>query len=127
MNRLFGKAKPKEPLPSINDCITGVSIEWKQIKIVFCKSIWWLMSYTHLSQKWKFITLYLFVPSRLYSFYNWQLLFKVDARAENVEQKVTKLENELRKLKDQMAKMREGPAKNNVKQKALRLLKQKKM
>lgn len=24
MNRLFGKGKPKEPLPSINDCITGV-------------------------------------------------------------------------------------------------------
>lgn len=26
MNRLFGKSKPKEPGPSINDCITGVSI-----------------------------------------------------------------------------------------------------
>lgn len=25
MNRLFGKAKPKEPGPSINDCIAGVS------------------------------------------------------------------------------------------------------
>lgn len=28
MNRLFGKAKPKEPLPSINDCITGVSLNF---------------------------------------------------------------------------------------------------
>lgn len=25
MNRLFGKGKPKEPGPSINDCIAGVS------------------------------------------------------------------------------------------------------
>lgn len=25
MNRLFGRAKPKEPGPSINDCISGVS------------------------------------------------------------------------------------------------------
>lgn len=25
MNRLFGRAKPKEPGPSINDCIAGVS------------------------------------------------------------------------------------------------------
>lgn len=25
MNRLFGKGKPKEPGPSISDCITGVS------------------------------------------------------------------------------------------------------
>lgn len=24
MNRIFGRGKPKEPLPSINDCITGV-------------------------------------------------------------------------------------------------------
>lgn len=24
MNRLFGKGKPKEPGPSISDCITGV-------------------------------------------------------------------------------------------------------
>lgn len=27
MNRLFGRGKPKEPGPSISDCITGVSIE----------------------------------------------------------------------------------------------------
>lgn len=26
MNRLFGRGKPKEPGPSISDCITGVSI-----------------------------------------------------------------------------------------------------
>jgi charged multivesicular body protein 5 len=37
------------------------------------------------------------------------------------------LDVELKKYKDQMAKMREGPAKNAVKQKALRVLKQKKM
>ncbi|KAF7266079.1 vacuolar protein sorting 60 [Rhynchophorus ferrugineus] len=74
MNRLFGKGKPKEPGPSISDCIAGV-----------------------------------------------------DARAENVEKKINALENDLRKFRDQMSKMREGPAKNAVKAKALRILKQKKL
>lgn len=73
MNRLFGRSKPKEPGPSINDCIAGV-----------------------------------------------------DARAGTIEEKINKLEAELRKYKEQMAKMREGPAKNSVKAKALRVLKQKK-
>lgn len=73
MNRLFGRSKPKEPGPSISDCIAGV-----------------------------------------------------DARVSNIEEKINKLDAELRKYKEQMAKMREGPAKNSVKQKALRVLKQKK-
>jgi len=73
MNRLFGRGKPKEPGPNLNDCIAGV-----------------------------------------------------DARASNIEEKITKLDNELRKYREQMSKMREGPAKNSVKQKALRVLKQKK-
>lgn len=36
------------------------------------------------------------------------------------------MDEELRKYRDQMKKMREGPAKNMVKQKAMRVLKQKK-
>lgn len=51
----------------------------------------------------------------------------VDSKADNIETKINKLDAELRKYKDQMAKMREGPAKNAVKQKALRVLKQRKM
>lgn len=51
----------------------------------------------------------------------------MDTRADSIDQKIAKLETELRKYKDQMAKMREGPAKNSVKQKAMRVLKQKKM
>ena len=69
----------------------------------------------------------------------------VDSRAESVDKKIARLDAELRKykvkalvafllirsvtfvnLQDQMSKMREGPAKNSVKQKALRVLKQKK-
>ncbi|XP_040567588.1 charged multivesicular body protein 5 [Lepeophtheirus salmonis] len=50
----------------------------------------------------------------------------VDSRAESIDKKVARLDAELRKYKDQMSKMREGPAKNSVKQKALRVLKQKK-
>jgi len=73
MNRLFGRGKPKEPGPSISDCISGV-----------------------------------------------------DTRADGIEAKVKKLDVELKKYKDQMSKMREGPAKNAVKQKALRVLKQRK-
>ncbi|XP_046737903.1 charged multivesicular body protein 5 [Diprion similis] len=74
MNRLFGRAKPKEPPPSITDCIAGV-----------------------------------------------------DSRADSAEKKIARLDAELKKYKDQMAKMREGPAKNAVKAKALRVLKQRKM
>jgi charged multivesicular body protein 5 len=44
-----------------------------------------------------------------------------------VEKKIAKLDQELAKYSDQMKKMREGPAKNAVKQKALRVLKQKKV
>jgi len=73
MNRLFGRSKPKEPGPSISECISNV-----------------------------------------------------DKRADAVEEKVKKLEAELKKFKEQMSKMREGPAKNSVKQRALRVLKQKK-
>ncbi|XP_037933774.1 charged multivesicular body protein 5 [Teleopsis dalmanni] len=50
----------------------------------------------------------------------------VDSRAKSIEEKIAKLEAELRKYRDQMSKMREGPAKNSVKQKAMRVLKQKK-
>ncbi|KAJ3041070.1 hypothetical protein HDV00_009970 [Rhizophlyctis rosea] len=50
-----------------------------------------------------------------------------DGRADNVEVKIKKLDAELIKYKDQMKKMREGPAKNAVKQKAMRVLKQKKL
>lgn len=51
----------------------------------------------------------------------------VDTKADSIDGKISKLDAELRKYKDQMAKMREGPAKNSVKQKALRVLKQRKM
>ncbi|XP_069358390.1 charged multivesicular body protein 5 [Maniola hyperantus] len=51
----------------------------------------------------------------------------VDTRADSIEQKIQKLDAELRKYKEQMSKMREGPSKNSVKQKAMRVLKQKKM
>uniref|UniRef100_A0A0A9ZHB4 Charged multivesicular body protein 5 n=1 Tax=Lygus hesperus TaxID=30085 RepID=A0A0A9ZHB4_LYGHE len=74
MNRLFGKKKPTEPPPNMNDIISGV-----------------------------------------------------DSKADNVESKINRLDAELKKYKDQMAKMREGPAKNAIKQKALRALKQRKM
>uniref|UniRef100_A0A915BDY7 Charged multivesicular body protein 5 n=1 Tax=Parascaris univalens TaxID=6257 RepID=A0A915BDY7_PARUN len=51
----------------------------------------------------------------------------VDSRAESIDKKIMKLDAELVKYKDQMRKMREGPGKNQLKQKALRILKQKRM
>uniref|UniRef100_A0A915CWV1 Charged multivesicular body protein 5 n=1 Tax=Ditylenchus dipsaci TaxID=166011 RepID=A0A915CWV1_9BILA len=51
----------------------------------------------------------------------------IDGRGETMEKKIGKLDSELVKMRDQMKKMREGPAKNMVKQKALRIMKQKKM
>ncbi|KAJ3130766.1 hypothetical protein HK101_004947 [Irineochytrium annulatum] len=50
-----------------------------------------------------------------------------DGRVDAVEVKIKKLDGELAKYKDQMKKMREGAAKESVKQKAMRVLKQKKM
>lgn len=44
----------------------------------------------------------------------------LDARGETVEKKIGKLDADLVKFRDQLKKMREGPAKNLVKQKALR-------
>jgi len=51
----------------------------------------------------------------------------VDSRGESVEKKIAKLELELKKYREQMKKMRDGPSKNMVKQRALRVLKQKRM
>ncbi|KAJ3154207.1 hypothetical protein HDU86_004751 [Geranomyces michiganensis] len=50
-----------------------------------------------------------------------------DARADSVEVKIKKLDGELMKYKEQMKRMRDGPAKEAVKQKAMRILKQKKL
>ncbi|KAJ2476769.1 Vacuolar protein-sorting-associated protein 60 [Coemansia sp. RSA 2320] len=50
-----------------------------------------------------------------------------DARVGAVEVKIKKLDGELARFRDQMKKMREGPGKNAVKQRALRVLQQKKM
>ncbi|XP_077394290.1 charged multivesicular body protein 5-like [Festucalex cinctus] len=51
----------------------------------------------------------------------------VDARGESVEKKINMLDAELVKYKDQLKKMKDGPSKNMVKQKAMRVLKQRKM
>uniref|UniRef100_A0A7I5ECV7 Charged multivesicular body protein 5 n=1 Tax=Haemonchus contortus TaxID=6289 RepID=A0A7I5ECV7_HAECO len=51
----------------------------------------------------------------------------IESRGESIEKKIAKLDGELVKLRDQMVKMREGPSKNMIKQKALRILKQKRM
>lgn len=74
MNRLFGRGKPKEPAPNLNDCIANI-----------------------------------------------------DSRGESIDKKIARLDAELGKYRDQMKKMREGPSKNMVKQKAMRVLKQKRM
>ncbi|KAI9139335.1 Snf7 family [Paraphysoderma sedebokerense] len=50
-----------------------------------------------------------------------------DSRAGSVEVKIRQLDAELVKYREQMSKMREGPAKNAVKQRAMRILKQKKL
>ncbi|XP_065186414.1 charged multivesicular body protein 5-like isoform X2 [Sycon ciliatum] len=50
----------------------------------------------------------------------------VDGRAESMDKKIQKLDQELAKYKEQLKKMRDGPSKNMVKQRALKVLKQKK-
>ncbi|CCD64086.1 Charged multivesicular body protein 5 [Caenorhabditis elegans] len=51
----------------------------------------------------------------------------VESRSDSIDKKIQKLDQDLMKLRDQMSKMREGPSKNLIKQKALRVLKQKRM
>jgi len=51
----------------------------------------------------------------------------IDSRTASIDKKIAAIDSELVKYRDQMKKMREGPAKNAVKQKALRVLKQKKV
>ncbi|KAJ3272141.1 hypothetical protein HDV01_005906 [Terramyces sp. JEL0728] len=54
-------------------------------------------------------------------------IVKTDERADAVFVKIRKLDAELMRHKDQMANMRDGPGKNAIKQKAVRVLKQKKL
>ncbi|CDW54004.1 Charged multivesicular body protein 5 [Trichuris trichiura] len=74
MNRLFGRAKPKEPGPTLSDAISNI-----------------------------------------------------DARGESIDRKIARLDQELAKYRDQMRKLNDGPTKNSIKQKALRVLRQKRM
>ncbi|ORX43588.1 hypothetical protein BCR36DRAFT_141483 [Piromyces finnis] len=56
-----------------------------------------------------------------------EAISNTDGRVDSVEVKIRRLDAELAKYKEQMSRMREGAAKNSVKQKAMRVLKQKKM
>jgi len=51
----------------------------------------------------------------------------IDSRGESIDKKISRLDQELAKYREQMKKMRDGPSKNMVKQKAMRVLKQKRM
>jgi len=52
---------------------------------------------------------------------------QVEKRGGEVDGKLKQLDEELLRYKAQLSKMRPGPAKNQVQQRALRVLKQKKM
>lgn len=52
---------------------------------------------------------------------------KVDKRGEGLDAKIQKLEVELRKYREQIKRTRPGPSQNLLKQRALKVLKQKKM
>lgn len=51
----------------------------------------------------------------------------IDNRVQSIEVKIRKLDAELGRFKEQMGKMRPGPGKNAVQERAMRVLKQKKM
>lgn len=51
----------------------------------------------------------------------------IDSRVESLDVKLTKLNAELGTYQQKMSRMREGPGKNALKQKAMKLLKQRKM
>ena len=52
---------------------------------------------------------------------------QTDDRANQIDQKIRLLENDLRKIKEQLGKMPPGGAKNSLQQRALNILKQKRM
>jgi len=54
-------------------------------------------------------------------------MIKVEERGDSLEARIKKLDAELVGYREQIKKMRPGPAQESVKQKALRVLKQKKM
>ena len=103
MNRLFGRGTPKTPAPNLTDCIANVRKRRGEMR-------------SRLQSEVCLLFIVIFLLS----------LPQVDSRAESIDKKISRLDAELKKYKDQMGKMREGPAKNAVKQKALRVLKQKK-
>jgi len=51
---------------------------------------------------------------------------KVNERGETLDSKIKKLDEELFKYREQMKRMRPGPAQNGIRQRAMRVLKQKK-
>ncbi|RKP13579.1 Snf7 family, partial [Piptocephalis cylindrospora] len=56
-----------------------------------------------------------------------QAISATDNRVESVDVKLRRLEAELLRYKDQMSKMRDGPGKQAVKQRAVRVLQQKRL
>lgn len=56
-----------------------------------------------------------------------EAIASTDVRIDSIEVKIRKLDAELTKHRDQMRKMRDGPGKSAVQQRALRVLKQKKL
>jgi charged multivesicular body protein 5 len=56
-----------------------------------------------------------------------RLTLQTDARISVIDDKVKKLDKELATYRDRMAKMRDGPGKNALKQRAMKVLQQRKM
>ncbi|KAI3629027.1 hypothetical protein CBS9595_000099 [Malassezia furfur] len=56
-----------------------------------------------------------------------QAIASTDARAEATQVKISRLDAELGRYRDQMKRMRDGPGKSAVQQRAMRVLKQKRM
>merc|ERR1712137_1278114 len=52
---------------------------------------------------------------------------QADGRMQRLDQKINQLDSDLRTIREQMKRVRPGPAQNNLKQRAMRILKQKKM
>jgi charged multivesicular body protein 5 len=50
-----------------------------------------------------------------------------DSRIDSILVKIKRLDADLLKQKEQLSKLREGPGKNSIKQKAMRILQQKKL
>jgi charged multivesicular body protein 5 len=120
MNRLFG-AKSTAPKPTLNSAISNVRTHPANPTIQFAASVSRPQSFSY--------NLYISIANtiRIPLLYHVLKLPQIDTRIESIDVKLAKLNAELSTYQSKLSRMRDGPGKTAIKQKALKVLQQRKM